>query len=209
MNSPRPIPIRRRCEIEAAARKAGVAVAWRPFLLGPILKAQGLDNSPFALFPLKGAYMWRDVERLCEAQGLPSAAPSLSAIGLAGGAGRPDREVAPVRSAFSRRVYHAQFAEGRRSPRRRPSPASLTALKLDADAVLHDARTRRSRSDCAPRRRKPCGSIFSGRRAFVTGGGELFWGNDRLDAALGWAVQENQPDARKPLAPHPRIEINF
>ncbi|MBL8893474.1 MAG: DsbA family protein, partial [Rhizobiales bacterium] len=29
--------------IEAAARKAGVAVAWRPFLLGPILKAQGLD----------------------------------------------------------------------------------------------------------------------------------------------------------------------
>src|SRR3712207_6768348 len=33
--------------IEAAAGEAGVAVVWRPFLLGPVFKAQGWDSSPF------------------------------------------------------------------------------------------------------------------------------------------------------------------
>ena len=36
---------------------------WRPFLLGPIFAAQGWTTSPFNLFPDKGRYMWRDMER--------------------------------------------------------------------------------------------------------------------------------------------------
>ena len=40
--------------IEALAAAAGVAVAWKPFLLGPIFKAQGWDTSPFNLYPAKG-----------------------------------------------------------------------------------------------------------------------------------------------------------
>ena len=46
------------------AQAAGVAVRWLPFLLGPIFKAQGWDNSPFNIYPAKGRYMWRDVERI-------------------------------------------------------------------------------------------------------------------------------------------------
>ncbi len=42
----------------------------RPFLLGPIFKAQGWDNSPFNIYPGKGRYMWRDLERICEALAL-------------------------------------------------------------------------------------------------------------------------------------------
>ena len=57
--------------IEALAQAEGVSVRWRPFLLGPIFKAQGWDNSPFNLYPAKGAYMWRDLERLCGDLGVP------------------------------------------------------------------------------------------------------------------------------------------
>ena len=62
--------------IEAEAERAGVAIEWRPFLLGPIFKAQGWTTSPFNIYPAKGRYMVRDIERLAAARGLqPSAAP--------------------------------------------------------------------------------------------------------------------------------------
>ncbi|MDO8352953.1 MAG: DsbA family protein, partial [Aestuariivirga sp.] len=47
-----------------AAAATGVELNWRPFLLGPIFKAQGIESSPFNLFPVKGRYMWRDLQRL-------------------------------------------------------------------------------------------------------------------------------------------------
>src|SRR5882757_8742929 len=52
------------------AAAAGVAVRFRPFLLGPIFKAQGWETSPFNLYPAKGRYMVRDCERLCAECGL-------------------------------------------------------------------------------------------------------------------------------------------
>ena len=49
--------------VDAAARSAQLELAWRPFLLGPIFKAQGWNDSPFNIHPAKGRYMWRDLER--------------------------------------------------------------------------------------------------------------------------------------------------
>jgi len=51
--------------IASLAKTAGVAVRWRPFMLGPIFKAQGWETSPFNLYPAKGRNMWRDLERIC------------------------------------------------------------------------------------------------------------------------------------------------
>src|SRR2546422_896092 len=48
------------------AETADVRVRFRPFLLGPIFKAQGWTTSPFKLYPAKGRHMWRDLERSCE-----------------------------------------------------------------------------------------------------------------------------------------------
>ena len=71
--------------IEPLAAAAGVEIAHRPFLLGPIFKAQGLTTSPFVLNPAKGRYMWRDLERICAAGGIafrkPSAFPRTSVLG--------------------------------------------------------------------------------------------------------------------------------
>lgn len=63
--------------IEALAAAAGVEVIWRPFQLGPLLHAhQGMTDSPFNVVPIKGTYMWRDMERICNDLGLPLQRPS-------------------------------------------------------------------------------------------------------------------------------------
>src|SRR5262249_23574885 len=49
--------------IEEAAARHGVRIVWKPFLLGPILRALGMETSPFVLNKHKGAYVWRDLAR--------------------------------------------------------------------------------------------------------------------------------------------------
>src|SRR5690349_23805569 len=96
--------------IAPLAGAAGVAVRWRPFLLGPIFKAQGWDTSPFNLYPAKGRYMVRDCERLCAALGLGFRLPQPF----------PQNSLLAARAALvaleegfgeelSRRIYLAQF----------------------------------------------------------------------------------------------------
>jgi len=62
--------------IEALAQSEGVPIDWKPFLLGPIFRAQGWSDSPFNLFPAKGRYMWRDLERICAELSIPFRCPS-------------------------------------------------------------------------------------------------------------------------------------
>ena len=50
--------------IEAVAGSRGVPFEWKPFLLGPIFRRQGWNDSPFNLYPARGRYMWRDQEIL-------------------------------------------------------------------------------------------------------------------------------------------------
>ena len=56
--------------VEALAAEQVVTVNWRPFLLGPIFAEAGWRDSPFNIYPTKGRYMWRDMERICGALGL-------------------------------------------------------------------------------------------------------------------------------------------
>ena len=57
--------------IDADASRLGVAIEWRPFLLGPIFVSQGWTTSPFNIYPAKGRYMVRDIGRIAAARGLP------------------------------------------------------------------------------------------------------------------------------------------
>src|SRR4051794_33017522 len=63
--------------IRPLAAAAKVQVRFRPFLLGPIFKAQGWDTSPFNLYEAKGRYMWRDMERLAAELSLPFRRPAV------------------------------------------------------------------------------------------------------------------------------------
>lgn len=118
-------------EVEAAARRAGVGVSWRPFLLGPIFAGQGYTTSPFNLFPLKGRNMWRDLARRAAQLGHPAIVrpDPFPANGLL--AARVATALADAdRPAFSRAVFRAEFVDGDdisdrggdRPARRRPRP---------------------------------------------------------------------------------------
>jgi 2-hydroxychromene-2-carboxylate isomerase len=123
--------------IERVAGAAGVDIVWRPFLLGPIFAAQGWNDSPFNVYPVKGRYMWRDLERICGREGLefrkPSAFPRNGLLAA---------RVALVAASegwagsFTRAAYHANFAEDRDISDERTVSAILGSLGRDAAAEL-------------------------------------------------------------------------
>jgi 2-hydroxychromene-2-carboxylate isomerase len=174
--------------IEARAKAVGVAVEWRPFLLGPIFKAQGWADSPFNIYPAKGAYMWRDMERECARLGVPFRRPSVfPRNGLAAARVAAAGEGEPWLSAFVRQVYLAQFRDDREigdlgvlsealTVAGCPDPDRLLALSA-SDGVKQKLRARTDEAMAL--------GLF-GAPSFVARG-ELFWGSDRLDQALAQA----------------------
>jgi 2-hydroxychromene-2-carboxylate isomerase len=175
--------------VGALAEERSVSLAWRPFLLGPIFAAQGWRDSPFNLYPAKGRYMWRDVERTCEAMGVPFKRPepfpqpSLLAARVA--LALQDEE----RASFSRQVYLAEFGRGLSIADRTTLASLLTACGVDPTATLEraesDANKAALKAECA--RAAEIGIV--GAPSIVTADGEVFWGNDRLEQGLDWAVR--------------------
>jgi 2-hydroxychromene-2-carboxylate isomerase len=170
------------------AAEAGVQVRFRPFLLGPIFKAQGWDSSPFNLYPAKGRNMWRDLERLCEDEGLPFRRPEPF----------PQNSLLPARvavagmgqgwgEAFSVAVYRAQFAEGRRIDEPATLAAILSDLNVEPKAALDAAQSDDNKLRLRAETEEAARLGVFGAPTFTTAGGELFWGNDRLEQALRWA----------------------
>jgi 2-hydroxychromene-2-carboxylate isomerase len=173
--------------IEALATAAGVTVEWKPFLLGPIFHAQGWDNSPFNLYPVKGRYMVRDMERLAADRGLRFVMPepfpqnSLMAARVAL-VGAEEGWVAP----FTRAVYTAEFADGAQIADRSVLSSILDGLRLDSKRILArldepEIKDRLKRQTAQAQER----GIFGAPSLLV--GPELFWGDDRLEHALAFA----------------------
>ena len=169
--------------IEALADGPGVGVEWKPFLLGPVFKSQGWNDSPFNLYPAKGRYMWRDLERLCAKYGLPFRRPSVfprpSLL-----AARVARTAAaePWCGDFVRAVFHANFAHDRDIA----SVETVTAIRRRRALVEAAAAPEAKARLRAATERAIALGIFGAPTAVV--GDELFWGNDRLEDAVAWAV---------------------
>ncbi|AZG77033.1 2-hydroxychromene-2-carboxylate isomerase [Methylocystis rosea] len=171
-------------EIEEKAAAARIEVAWRPFLLGPIFAEQGWRDSPFNLYPAKGAYMWRDIERLCQSKGIawrrPSAFPR---NGLLAARVATALDGAEKLSDFVRAVYRANFSDDLDISDPSVLKEILRRLSLDGEATLNRAndesikRLLRARTDEAKSR-----GVFGAPSFFAKE--ELFWGSDRLELAL-------------------------
>ncbi len=174
--------------IGAAAQAAQIEVRLRPFLLGPIFKAQGWTTSPFSIYPAKGANMWRDLERLCGDLGLPFRRPEpfpqnsllaarIAIAGLAGGWG----------GDFARAVFGAEFGEGRNIADAAVLGDILAKLQVDPQAALAAAQSDAIKARLRAQTGEAQTLGIFGAPSFVTADGELFWGNDRLERALAWA----------------------
>jgi 2-hydroxychromene-2-carboxylate isomerase len=173
--------------IERLARARGVTVLWRPFLLGPIFKAQGLNTSPFVVNEAKGANMWRDVSRICARDGLrfvrPRVFPQNSLI-----AARVELCLEESRrGAFARAAYALEFGEGADISGRAAIANLLTRLGEDAEAILERAQGEETKAALRAGGEQAGAYGAFGSPSFVTQDGELFWGNDRLEHALDWA----------------------
>ena len=184
--------------MEAAAAEAGVAVRWRPFLLGPIFAAQGWTSSPFNLYPAKGRNMWRDVEREAARLGLPALTKpdpfpqnSLSAT-RAAVLGQGEDWLVP----FSKAVYTASFAEGRSIAEPAAVIGILDSLGLDGTQTLKAASAEANKTRLRVAGEEARSRGIYGAPSFLTEDGELFWGNDRLEQALAWAVGERPAGVR-------------
>ena len=169
--------------IEALADGPGVGVEWKPFLLGPVFKNQGWNDSPFNLYPAKGRYMWRDLERLCAKYGLPFRRPSVfprSSLLAARVACTAAAE--PWCGDFVRAVFHANFAHDRDIA----SVETVTAIRRPGRALVEAAAAPEAKARLRAAERAIGLGIFGAPTAVV--GDELFWGNDRLEDAVAWAV---------------------
>jgi len=175
--------------IDEQAAKSGVEVKWRPFLLGPILAAQGLTDSPFNLYPAKGRYMVRDLERTCAALDLPFSMPDpfpqnglyaarLALIGADEG----------WAADFSRAVYLAEFGDGANIFSKELLGDILSDLGVDASSCLNEIESPEAKERLKVQTAKAQDLGIFGAPSFIAGG-ELYWGNDRLEQAVEHAVR--------------------
>ena len=176
--------------VERLTKAAGVALVWRPFLLGLIFGSQGWNDSPFNIYPTKGKYMWRDMARICEADGLTLKEPvrfpqnglkaaRITLIGADEGWG-PD---------FTRAVYTANFAEQKDISDEVVLGGLLTSLGQNATDVMARANADANKARLKTQTEEAITRGVFGAPSFLVGS-ELFWGNDRLETAIEWAKRE-------------------
>jgi 2-hydroxychromene-2-carboxylate isomerase len=184
--------------IEPLAEDAGVGLRWRPFLLGPIFKAYGWNDSPFNIFEAKGRYMWRDLTRICEGERIPLKLPPVrfpqnglkaARLALVG-------EGEGWTPAFTRAVFLANYAEQKDISDEETLGAILATLGVDADAALAEASTLPIKDRLKQQTEEAAARGIFGAPSFTIGD-ELFWGNDRLEAALAWATAHNVISPRR------------
>ena len=174
-------------QIETLSRAAAVSIEWEPFLLGPIFQGQGWNDSPFNLYPAKGRYMWRDLERICVRHALPFRRPAIF----------PQHSLLAARVAcvakrtawlpdFARRVYRANFAEGEDISKVETLAVCLREAGQDPDEWLQRAQAPENKALLRQQTERASALGVFGAPSFVAAGGELFWGHDRLEEALAW-----------------------
>jgi len=170
--------------IESEARRCGIGVDWHPFLLGSIFSAQGCSDSPFNLYPAKGRYMWRDMERLCDKFSLPFRRPSqFPRNGLLAARVASLEESERWRPEFVRAVYRANFAEDRSISEVGVISEILVSLRQDAQSLIALANSAKSKERLRRQTERASQLGIFGAPTIVAGE-ELFWGSDRLEDAL-------------------------
>lgn len=176
--------------VDELAATRGVRVTWRPFLLGPVFKSQGWDTSPFNIYPAKGRYMIRDMERIAASRSLnfrlPAPFPQNSLRAARVAYALPAAElVAP----FSRAVFHTEFAEGKTISEVDTLTGILSALGLNASAILAASETAEVKQRLRTATEQAMSAGIFGAPTLVTPDNEIFWGDDRLEPALNWLTQ--------------------
>ncbi len=146
------------------------------------------NNVPFKDKPVKAAYMWRDIERRARKYGLPVQVPApypLQGLELANRVALLGMEEG-WGVHYTVETYRRWFQEGLPAGAEPNLSESIAAAGQDPERVLETAMADRTGAALA-RATSACEGLgVFGAPSFVVGG-EVFWGDDRLDDAIAWA----------------------
>jgi 2-hydroxychromene-2-carboxylate isomerase len=148
-----------------------------------------MKDSPFNVVPIIGSYMWRDIERTCEKYALPFRRPhrfpqnGLMAARIT--LSLPQEE----RGNFVKAVYQANFVHDRDISDPQILHAAARRAGLDPLETLAAMTSEKVKDQLRDETAKAADIGIFGAPSFVTEDGEMFWGNDRLEDALDWAVR--------------------
>ena len=179
--------------IERLAKEAGVEVRWRPFLLGPIFQAQGWNDLPFNIFAAKGRYMWRDLTRICEAEGHALKLPPVKfpAERAEGGEARARRRERGLDACLHPRRVRRELAEQKDISEDATLGAILDALGVDVEAALAVANTPENKDALGARPRRLRRAAYSARRPSPSG-------TNCSGATTGWKLRSTGLSAPRP-----------
>ncbi len=177
--------------IEDEARRHGVRIVWKPFLLGPIFRTLGMENSPFVEQKQKGAYVQRDMARQCRKYGLapwvkPSVFPRLSVLPARVALLGADQ---PWIGAFGRAVMELNFVKDQDINAPTQLAPILSSLRLPAADLLERAQADSTKARLRQQTEQAHERGIFGAPTFFAGD-EMFWGNDRLEDAFEFARQD-------------------
>ncbi len=139
--------------------------------------------------------MWRDLQRICDALSLPFVQPPVfpqntllaarvAMVGLAQNWGED----------FCRAVYAAEFGESCNVGQPGSIASVLQSISQDVEAVMENVQGEAIKSALRTQTEEAQRLGIFGAPSFVTADGELFWGNDRMESALEWAVRLRKPE---------------
>ncbi|HEX2826544.1 MAG TPA: 2-hydroxychromene-2-carboxylate isomerase [Burkholderiales bacterium] len=173
-------------KIEDIAARHGRTATWRPILLGAVFKVTGMQ--PLASYPLKSAYMKRDLERTSRLFNVPFKLPSKFPIGT----------TAPARAfyhlnnrdpALAKRLalalYVAYFADDV------DISTPENTVEIAGHAGVDKAEMKEALNDPAVKdrlRQEVDAAVSLGvfGSPYIVIDGEPFWGSDRLDQVEKW-----------------------
>ena len=171
--------------LKSVEQAEGVRFRWRPFSVRAIMIEQ--NNIPFRDKPIKAAYMWRDIGRRAHMYGLAPKLPApyplrewdvanrVATVGEAEG-WLPDYMVA---------TYRRWFDGGDPAGSEPNLSESLNEIGQDPQRVLATAASEETERRYLAATEEAKGLGIFGVPTFVVGG-ELFWGDDRLNDAINW-----------------------
>lgn len=172
--------------IEPMAEAAGVSLAWRPFLLGPIFKDAGYGGSPNLVSPAKADYMWSDIARRAAHLGLPFVRPHPFPQNSVK-AGRAALAVEPaLRPALTRALFDQVFRDGADISDVGVIGSAAKEAGLEQEAVIEGATSQDAKDALFATVDEARSLGIFGAPTFVCGDGALFWGSERIKDALAW-----------------------
>jgi len=175
--------------LKEVEQKFEVKFSWQPFSVRKIMLE--MDNVPFPpTKQVKADYMWRDIERRAQGYGFEAKVPApypLKEFDLA-------NKIAVIGmqegwcSDYVIATYRRWFVAGL-EPGREPNVSeSLREINQDPERVLELAADETIAKAYLSQTEQAQSKNIFGSPSFIVDG-ELFWGDDRLEDAVNWALR--------------------